>query len=114
MKILFKHLGKHHPQEMQEGAMLAKELPAYLILSAFDHEDPSMGPRLEMIRAAIFALVRKNSMSDDNLAYIVSGLGLDKDDEQKVNEAFRAVRDAVCEFGQFAPQQVQESRIIPV
>lgn len=103
MRILYKHLTKHHAQDFENGARLAQELPPFLILTAFEHEDPTMNPRLENIRAAIFQIVRKNSMTDANLQYIVSGLGLDQQDEGKVLAAMIAVRDACCEMGKYAP-----------
>ena len=104
LNVLMKHLTKHHAEPLQKGAALAAEFTPFLILSAFSFEDPSIVPRLENIRAAIFAHVRKNSFTDASLEHIVAGFGLDPDDAVKVNEAMRAVRDACCEFGQFAPQ----------
>lgn len=103
-KILMKHLEKHHATEFAQGASMLAEFPAFLILAAFDYEDPTMPPRLEQIRAAIFQVVRKNTMTDASLEHIVAGYGLDPDDAAKVNEAMRAVRDACCELGQFAPE----------
>ena len=114
MRVLLKHLTKHHPEDLARGAALSNELAPFLILSAFEHEDPSIVPRLENIRAAIFAQVRKNSFTDASLQGIVAAFGLDPDDADKVLEGMKAVRDACCEFGQFAPDLPQESRIIPV
>lgn len=114
MRVLIKHLGKYHAKEFNEGAALVQEMGPFLILSAFKFEDPSMLPRLESIRAAIFAIVRKNSMTDASLEHVVAGFGLDPEDAARVNEAMRAVRDACCEFGQFAPKAPAEPKIIPV
>lgn len=114
MKVLVKHLTKHHAKEFQEGAALLAEFPPFLILSAFNYEDPTMPPRLENIRAAIFAIVRKNSMTDASLEHIVAGFGLDPDDAAKVNQAMKAVRDACCEFGQFAPKVPETSKLAQV
>ena len=102
-KILMKHLEKHHAQEFQQGAAMLAEFPAFLILAAFCYEHPSMGPRLEQIRASIFAVVRKNSIMDSSLEHIVAGFGLDPDDAVKVNQAMKSLRDACCELGTFAP-----------
>jgi len=104
LKVLLKHLTKHHAAELMEGAALLNEFQAFRILSAFDYEDPTMTPRLENIRAAIFALVRKNGFTDASIQHIVAGFGLDPEDAAKVNEAMRTVRDACCEFGQWAPK----------
>jgi hypothetical protein len=73
-----------------------------------------MMPRLENIRASIFAVVRKNSMSDSSIEHIVAGFGLDPEDAKKVNQAMKALRDACCEFGQFAPKAPDGSKIVSV
>jgi hypothetical protein len=104
MVVLMKHLAKHHQQELREGMSLFTEFQPFLILSAFEYEDPSITPRLELIRAAIFAVVKKNSMTDAGLLRIVRGLELDVQVEAKVLQAMQAVRDACCEVGAFAPQ----------
>jgi hypothetical protein len=104
MGVLLKHLTRHHPTELQTGASLFAEFQPFLILSAFEYEDPTITPRLELIRAAIFAQVQKNSMTDAALQQIVDRLGLSADDCLKVYGAMQTVRDACCEFGQFAPK----------
>lgn len=118
MTILVKHLARYHAKELKEGADFAnavgRELPAFMIMHAFKHEDPSVAPRLENIRAPLFAMMRKNSMTDASLEHIVAGFGLDSEDAAKVNQAMKAVRDACCEFGEFAPKTPQAPRIIPV
>jgi hypothetical protein len=118
MTVLLKHLMKYHARELKAGSdfanAIAKELPAFMIMHAFIHEDPSVGPRLESTRAPLFAMMRKNSMTDASLEHIVAGFGLDPDDAVKVNEAMKAVRDACCEFGEFAPKTQEPPRIIPV
>jgi hypothetical protein len=114
MTTLTKHVGKHHQQEFQEGAALLDETLSFLVLTAFDHEDPSIGPRIEAIRARIFAKVRKNTMQDAMIEHVVASLGLDPDDACKVNEAMKGLRDACCEFGQFAPAHTPPSVITPV
>jgi hypothetical protein len=114
MKVLLKHLATHHTRELAEGAALLNEFQAFRILSAFEYEDASMEPRLENIRAAIFAIVRKNGFVDSALEHVVAGFGLDPEDAAKVNEALRAVRDACCELGEFAPRVPAESKIVSV
>lgn len=113
MQVLTTHLGTHHPQEFAQGAALLDETLSFLVLAAFQHEDPSVDPRIEAIRAQLFARVRKNTLADSMLEHIVAGFGLDPEDAQKVNEAMRSIRDACCEFGEFAPRVPQESKIIP-
>lgn len=104
MTVLMKHLGKHHAQEFQEGTALLDETLSFLVLAAFEHEDPSIDPRIEAIRARVFQKVRKNTFQDAMLQNIVASFGLDPDDANKVNQAMRQVRDACCEFGAYAPQ----------
>jgi hypothetical protein len=103
MQVLTKHLGKHHAQEFKEGAALLDETLAFLVLTAYDHEDPSIGPRFEAIRARLFAKVRKNTMEDNMIEHVVAGFGLDPEDAVKVNQAMKGLRDACCELGTFAP-----------
>ena len=118
MTVLLKHLLKYHAKELKAGSDFAKavgrELPAFMIMHAFIHEDPSVGPRLESTRAPLFAMMRKNSMTDESIEYVVAGFGLDPGDATKVNEAMKSVRDACCEFGEFAPKTPEPPRIIPV
>ena len=101
---LVRHLLSKHRQEFQEGSALAKEIPAFFILAAFDSQDPSLNERLELIRSGLFAAVRKNTFPDSSLESLTASLGLDPEDAAKVLEGFKAVRDACCEFGQFAPK----------
>ena len=103
MKLLIKHLEKYHQEEFQRGSALLAEFPAFLILNAFRYEDPSINPRLENIRAAIFAVVRKNTLSDASIDHIIAGFGLDPQEHADVSSAMRAIRDACCELGQHAP-----------
>ena len=104
MTVLTKHLGKHHAQEFQEGAALLDETLSFLVLAAFEHEDPTVPPRIEAIRARVFQKVRKNYFTDATLQNLVAGLGLNPDDADKVNQTMRQVRDVCCEFGAYAPQ----------
>jgi hypothetical protein len=103
MQVLTKHLGKHHAQEFQQGAALLDETLAFLVLTAYDHEDPSVDPRIEAIRARVFQKVRKNTMEDNMIEHVVATFGLDPDDAAKVNQAMKSLRDACCELGTFAP-----------
>lgn len=102
-KVLLKHLTKHHTRELADGSALAKEVPAFFILAAFESQDPSITARMENVRAGIFALVRKNTMQDAMIDHLVATWGLDPDDAAKVTEGMRALRDACCELGPFAP-----------
>jgi len=104
MSVLLKHLTKHHVKEFQQGAALFAEFQPFLILSAFDYEDPTIPPRLELMRAALFVQVRKNTIQDSAIEHIVAGFGLDPEDAKKVNQAMKEIRDACCEFGNYAPQ----------
>lgn len=112
MTLLVKHLTKHHGDQLMKGAALIQEFQAFMILSAFAYEDPSMAPRLENIRAAVFALVRKNTMTDASLQHIVAGFGLDPEDAAKVTEAYSNLRDCFCELGAFAPEFPEQSQIV--
>lgn len=102
MTVLAKHMNKYHAAEFKAGAALLDDVFSFLVFNAFDHQDPSIPARLERIRAAIFAQVRKNTIADPMLEHLVAGLGLDPDDADQVVSALRTVRDACCELGSFA------------
>ena len=104
------HLMARHNPEFQRGVEqaalmeeLAKEYKPFLILGAFDCDDPNVSQRLEGIRAAIFASVRKNVVSDAIIEHNLTTLGLNPEDAVKVNQAMKSLRDACCELGTFAP-----------
>lgn len=112
--VLMRHLAKHHTEGFTDGAQLLDEVLSFLVLAAFHFEDPSIEPRIEAIRARIFQKVRKNTMEDAMIEHVVAGFGLDPDDALKVNGAMKALRDACCEFGQFAPKVPETSKLIQV
>ncbi len=101
--MMGKHLAKYHPEQFAQGTAFLDEVLSFLVFSAFHCQDPSVSPRLERIRAAIFAQVRKNTLEDSMLRHITAGFGLDPQQERDVNQALQAVRDACCEFGPHAP-----------
>ncbi len=114
MKAALQHLAMYHAEELGKGIALQQEFQAFRILSVFEYEDPSIVPRLELIRAAVFDIVRKNSLSDANLQTIVVNLGLDQEEADRVWDAMKTVRDCLCEFGGYAPKVPEESRILQV
>jgi hypothetical protein len=103
VKVLLKHLEKHHPSEFQQGNVIYQEFLQWIVLDAFAHADPSIGPRLENFRAALFQQVRKNTFTDEPLAAMAASLALNSSDESKVLGALKLVRDACCETGTYAP-----------
>jgi hypothetical protein len=109
LAVLSKHLTLHHPKAMQAGTALAQEFQAWCILNAFTFQDPSIMPRLELTRASVFASVRKNTIQDSALEKIVAGFALDPEDAEKVNAAMKAVRDACCELGPYAPKVPEQA-----
>lgn len=109
--LLQKHLMKHHEKEVMQAIAIAQGFLPFLVWNAFTHEDPSVPPMVEAIRAPLFAMVRKNSFTDKSLQHIVAGFGLDPDDAAKVLQGMIAVRDACCEFNQFGPTAPQETAI---
>ncbi len=114
LTALTKHMMKAHKEEFAAGAALVDDVLAFLVLNAFEHQDPSIPARLERIRAGIFAQVRKNSFADSMLDHVVAGFGLEPDQASHVTEALRAVRDACCEFGPYAPNAspAEQSRLV--
>lgn len=112
MKVLYKHLALNHARDLSEGAAAMSEFQAFRILSQFQYQDPTMEPRLENIRALVFQIVRKNSMTDESLFAIVDSLEMGPLVAASVLDALKAVRDACCEMGQFAPRVPKEAKII--
>jgi hypothetical protein len=104
LAVLVKHLTHHHLEQFQKGQGLWNEFQAFCVLNAFAFADPSIMPRLELTRASVFASVRKNTIQDSALEHIIAGFGLDPEDADKVIAAMKAVRDACCELGPYAPK----------
>ncbi len=103
LQALTMHMMNKHPDEFAQGAAMLDDLLSFLVFNAYHHEDPSIPPRLERIRAGIFAQVRKNTITDASLQNAVVGIGLDPDDADKVLKWFKGIRDACCELGDHAP-----------
>jgi hypothetical protein len=110
--VLMRHLAKHHTEGFTQGGELLDEVLTFLVFTAFQFEDPSIDPRIEAIRARVFAKVRKNTMEDAMIEHVVAGFGLDPDDALKVNGTMKALRDACCEFGPFAPKVPEISKLV--
>lgn len=104
--VLGKHIMDKHPEQFTQGLAFMDEILSFLVFNAFEYEDPTIAPRLERIRAEIFAQVRKNTFEDSMLQHLVVGFGLDPQEEKDVTAALRAVRDACCEVGQYAPAAI--------
>lgn len=99
VKMLTKHLEQDHLPEFQEGAELWGLTLDFLVLTAFDHEDPALDARAEWVRARIFAKVVDTTMQS---------LGLDPRDPKNINEAVKAL------LSQFAPTNQPSAVITPV
>ncbi len=111
--ICLQHLMQKHEAEFKEGTALLTQFQVFSILAAFNFGDPSVPPRLELIRAAIFAQVRKYTMHDNMIDHLIATWGLDPEDAEKVKQGMRALRDACCELGEFAAKVPEPSRIVP-
>lgn len=111
-KLLQKHLYEEHQEQVMHAATIARGFIPFLVWNAFDTPDPSVAPRLEIIRAPIFGMVRKNSFSDEALQDLTARLELNKEEADRVYIALRMVRDACTEAGSFAPQMPEPSRVL--
>jgi hypothetical protein len=107
------HLSTQHADEFAKGQSLYTAFPGFLVCCAFEIHDPKVLQNQETVRAALFALTRKNGVSDDSLLTLVASLGLGPEDAKKVYEAMKALRNACCEFGEWAPQSKPATLVAP-
>jgi hypothetical protein len=103
-----RHMQKHHPDEYNQGSAFLDGVMSFVVMSAFEHQDPSVNPRLELIRAGLFERVKRTRLNDDDLRTIVGELGIDDYYNARVLKALTAVRDALSETGKYAPGQPAE------
>jgi hypothetical protein len=108
--VMVRHMTKYHLDAFKMGAAIAQEISTFPLLAAFNSEDPTFTARAEQTRASIFALVRKNTMTDAHIDHLVTSFGLDPEAARQVTQGMRALRDACCELGQFAPSLPPEVR----
>jgi hypothetical protein len=103
-----RHMQKHHDPEYKQGAAFMDGVMSFVVMSAFEHQDPSVNPRLELIRAGLFERVKRTRLNDDDLRTIVNELGIDDYYHDRVLKALTAIRDALSETGKYAPGQQSE------
>jgi hypothetical protein len=115
MTIMGRHIAIHHGEQFGAGLQLSKDFQAFLILSQFECNDPSVQARAEAIRAGMQALTRKFTISDQQLRDGIVAL----DSEGQLNaetviQFIKEIRDVLIEQGQYAPQieQKQSSLIV--
>jgi hypothetical protein len=112
LALLVKHLTAAHLPEFQKGMALLQEFQAFCVLNAFAFGDPSIMPRLELTRASVFASVRKNVITDEAIVKLATELSPDVNgNDPKVIEVMKAVRDACCELGPYAPKIPGPARV---
>src|SRR5512143_3573528 len=59
LMIMGTHIAKKHPEQFGAGISMVKDFQAFLVVSQFVVDDPSMQRRFELIRAGVQALSRK-------------------------------------------------------
>jgi hypothetical protein len=113
LKKLLVHVGAKHTKEMELGGQLLQQYQAFLLLSQFESEDPSVQQLLEMIRAQVFMRSRRNVPTDADLETLAANCTFETErDYKKAYDAMRAIRDLCCELGAAAPKFPEEAKVI--
>lgn len=98
-----KHL--RHWQEFMARTALAQ---GSVIYAAFDTTDPDLRLMKEFARLRLNTVTRKFGFTDQMLQDAVVRLNLDEDQQSGVLTLVKAIRDALCEQGEYAPDKEQK------
>jgi len=114
MSRLLMHIGKKHLTELAQGKALLDQYQAFLILSQFQSEDPSVQALLEGMRADIFRRTIRYRPTEADLDQLAAGCGFSTAaDMKKARDAMQAIRDLCCEMGAAAPEQPEKQLVTP-
>lgn len=114
MTILGTHIMTKHGDQFAAGMHLIGDFQAFLIMSMFQTEDPSIQARAETVRAAIQRYTRKFTISDQQIqAAVVEIDSAGQLNAETVQKLFKEIRDVLTESGEHAPQlEKQQSPLI--
>ena len=74
LNILGTHIATKHDEQFAAGMTLVADFQAFLLLSQFTTDDPTITARFETIRAGMQALTRKFMLSDQHINEAVVAL----------------------------------------
>ena len=104
---LMEHVQKKHPQHMQQISGAIQEYMGFLIVTMFQCEDPKLAQLQERVRASIFKVSRRLTITNEEIQDRVARLGLDPDEEEGLQTLLRDMRDLLTEQGNYAPANGQ-------
>lgn len=105
MEKMGKHLYAKHAEVFAQGVELVGDFQSFLIASQFTLTDMSMTARLEVVRAGMQILTRKNVITDMAIDEAVAALDCQgKLNASTVRSLMKEFRDALSEQGRHAPQ----------
>ena len=104
---LLDHVQKKHPKAMMQISGAIQEYMGFLIVTMFQCEDPKLAQLQEQVRASIFKVSRRLTITDAEIQDRVARLGLDPDEEEGLQTLLRDMRDLLTEQGSYAPQNGQ-------
>ena len=105
LTILGTHIATRHHEQFVAGGQLVADFQAFLVMSQFETQDPTIGARAETIRAGLQALTRKYMLSDQHIEQAI--VALDSQNQlntETVGALIRQLRDVLTEQGQYAPK----------
>jgi hypothetical protein len=73
----------------------------------FQCEDPKLAQLQERVRASIFKVSRRMTITDAEIQDRVARLGLDPDEEEGLHTLLKDMRDLLTEQGNYAPPNGQ-------
>jgi hypothetical protein len=111
--MLYKHLDKKHPEIVQQGANYMGMFMPFLILSAFETQDPEVQKRYDAHRIPIRRLTQSATFSDEAINTLVSTLQwMEPEGQKQVADLMRKLQDALLEREPAA--QPDPSRLVTV
>lgn len=113
LTILGMHIAKEHTDQYGAGLTLIQDFQAWLILSQYETNDPTINARCEVIRAGMHGLTRKFFLNDAQLRENV--VALDSKGQlnaENVIALIKELRDVLTEQGRYGPQLEPQNRLV--
>jgi hypothetical protein len=103
---LAEHLRKKHGDVFQRIAASGKMLMGFLALIQFDSQDKSLAEMREMIRYDIHRTTLRVNITDEHIVKALAELGIDlpTDDQKRIENLIRDLRDLLTDSGAYSPQ----------
>jgi len=102
------HLQERHPEELQQVAMAVQDIYGLEVLKRFAHEDPVLLNAMNHVRRAFHRTMLGPQASDAYIQDRVARLSLSVEDQAKVLELCKSLRDYLIEAPQ-KPEAVSQT-----